>query len=163
MRDANRGRVYETERIAHRLMDRAGGGAHTLQIAGTTLTVPAEAKFGDVGAVARYVDDVLALHPVRERFVNASAPVRVRRRKGSRAAHYEASGHVIAVPDSAEGTWALRELVVLHELAHHLDPRDDGQMHGASFVDTLIELVGLVLGPEVGLVYRVLFTEAGVR
>ncbi len=162
MRDANRGKVYDAERIAHRLMERAGG-AHTVQIAGATLTVPAEAKFGDVEGVARYVDDVLALDSVRERFAEATTPVRVRRRRGGRAAHYEANERVIAVPDSAEGAWALRELVVLHELAHHLDPIVDGQTHGASFVDTLVDLVGLVLGPEVGLVYRVVFTESGVR
>ncbi|MFZ2241198.1 MAG: TIGR04338 family metallohydrolase, partial [Gordonia amarae] len=57
--------------------------------------------------------------------------------------------------------WALRELVVLHELAHHLDD-SGGPAHGPGFVHTLITLVGLVLGPEAEFVYRVVFTDSGV-
>ncbi|GED99733.1 hypothetical protein nbrc107696_01800 [Gordonia spumicola] len=153
--------MYDAERLAHRLLERAGG-AHSVQIAGTTLTVPAEARFADLESVARYVDEVLALAPVRAQFPRAGVAVRVRRRRGGRAAHYDAATHTMAVPDSADGAWALRELVVLHELAHHLDT-GEGAAHGPSFVDALIDLVRLVLGPEVALIYRVLFTEAGAR
>ncbi len=165
-RDANRARVYEAEGLALRLMERAGG-AHTVQIAGTELTVPAEARFGSLEAVRAYTDDVLALRAVRDRFSRAEQPVRFRRRRGDRAAHYERAAAVIALPDSAGGTWALRELVVLHEIAHHLDDRvpdgngDESPVHGPQFVQALIDLVGLVMGPEVGLLYRVVFTDAG--
>ncbi|WP_236995105.1 TIGR04338 family metallohydrolase [Gordonia phthalatica] len=142
------------------MLDRAGS-AHTVQIVGAHLTVPAEARFGTVDDVAAYVERVLALGPVGERFERAALPVVVRARRGHRAAHYERGGTTIAVPDSAEGRWALRELVVVHELAHHLDEIAD-PAHGPSFVATLIDLVDLVMGPETALVYRVIFGDSGL-
>ncbi|MCF8570103.1 TIGR04338 family metallohydrolase [Gordonia sp. HY002] len=159
-RDSNRSAVYDAERLVHRIFERAGS-TRTVQIAGTDLTVPPEAKFSSVESVRRYVDDVLAAPAVRARFPRAAHPVAVRRRRGSRAAHYERDGAVIAVPDSADGAWALRELVVLHEVAHHVD--DVGSpAHGRCFVDALIDLVGLVLGPETAFVYRVVFGDSGL-
>ena len=44
-------------------------------------------------------------------------------------------------------TWALRELVVLHEVAHHLC--DSDPPHGPEFVATFCELAAAVMGPEV--------------
>ena len=161
-RDGNRARVYDAERLAQRILERAGG-AHTVQIAGTSLTVPPEARFSSVDSVREYANAVLAMPAVRERFGRAALPVRVRTRRGNRAAHYERADAVIAVPDDDGGRWALRELVVLHELAHHLDEGVDADepAHGRGFVTSLIDLVGLVLGPEVALVYRVVFTDSG--
>ncbi|MBM7365929.1 TIGR04338 family metallohydrolase [Gordonia hydrophobica] len=158
-RDSARSRVYDAERMVHRMLDRAGG-THTVQIAGAQLTVPADARFGSVDDVAAYVGRVLELGPVRERFPRARLPVAVRVRRGQRAAHYERGAATIAVPEDTEGRWALRELVVLHEIAHHLDDVGD-PAHGPSFVTTLIDLVESVMGPEVGLIYRVVFDGVG--
>jgi putative metallohydrolase (TIGR04338 family) len=90
----------------------------------------------------------------------------VRRRNGSGRAHYErrlAGGPVIAVPTHVAGTaWALRELVVLHEIAHHLtDP--DVAAHGPEFVTVLLDLVDGVVGPEAAFLLRVCLTDAGAR
>jgi putative metallohydrolase (TIGR04338 family) len=65
------------------------------------------------------------------------------------------------VPDRREGDWALRELVVLHEIAHHLC--DIRPPHGPEFVATLCELAEIVMGPELGHVLRVVFAKEGVR
>lgn len=159
-RDSARSRVYDAERMVYRMLDRAVG-AQTVQIAGTQLTVPAEARFGTVDDVAAYVQRVTALRPVRDRFVRASVPVGVRDRRGQRAAHYERGTGVIALPEKSAGRWALRELVVLHELAHHLDEVGD-PAHGPSFVATLIDLVDAVMGPEIALIYRVIFGDSGL-
>ncbi len=61
-----------------------------------------------------------AIPSVRRRWP-AAEPLAVRARRGTTAAHYEYDGDLatIAVPDR-HTTWALRELVVLHEIAHHL-------------------------------------------
>ena len=69
----------------------------------------------------RYVDDVLALPTVRRQWPEV-APLRVRARRAATAAHYENrdGAGVIAVPDVGTADWAMRELVVLHEIAHHL-------------------------------------------
>lgn len=160
-RDSTRSKFYQTERLIFRLMERPGGGAHTVELAGTTITVPAEAKFGSVDSVQRYVDQVLGAESVARAFARAAVPISVRDRKSAQAAHYSAATAEIAVPASSENRWAMRELVILHEVAHHLDS-SGGPSHGPAFAQTLITLVGLVLGPETALVYRVLLGEAGL-
>ncbi|GAA3699430.1 TIGR04338 family metallohydrolase [Gordonia hankookensis] len=162
-RDSGRARLYEAERLVHHMFDRAASN-RTVQIAGTELTLPVEAHFGSVASVRDYVDRVLAMPSVRARFRRAARPVRVRERRGHRSAEYLRSGDAdpqIAIPSSADGRWALRELVVLHEIAHHLDD-SSGPAHGREFAVGLTDLVGLVLGPEAGFVYRVVFGDSGV-
>ncbi|MFT3661206.1 MAG: TIGR04338 family metallohydrolase [Gordonia sp. (in: high G+C Gram-positive bacteria)] len=159
-RDAERTRFYEAERLILALTARPGGRSHTVELAGTRLTVPAEIRFASVESIQAYVDRVLALPAVSERFARASIPVSVRARRGHAAAHYTRPTCEIAVPDDAT-RWAMRELVVLHELAHHLD-EGTGPVHGREFRETLIELAGIVVGPEAALVYRVLLTDAGL-
>ena len=109
----------------------------------------------------RYVDDVLSLAAVRNRWPDV-APLTTRGRRGLTAAHYEVAGGVatIAVPERRT-TWALRELVVLHEIAHHVCRCEPA--HGPEFVATFTELAGLVMGPEVGHVLRVVYAKEGVR
>jgi len=158
-RDSGRSRFYETERLALDMVERAGTAGHTVQLAGTTLTLPVEARFGSVDAVQDYADRVLALASVRERFPRAQTPITVRRRRSGAAAHYSPERGEIAVPDDVDGRWALRELVILHEVAHHLND-DDGPPHGRAYANILVDLVGLVLGPELALVYRVLLGDA---
>jgi putative metallohydrolase (TIGR04338 family) len=165
-RDSQRSALYSAERLAHNVFERAARGGHTLEIAGTTVTVPPEARFGSVDSVRDYVKRVLTMNSVVDRFPRASVPVRVRARRGQREAHYEYRSAddegVIAVPDAAEGRWAMRELVVLHEIAHHLSPGSAEDKHGPRYAGTLIDLVGLALGPEAALVYRVTFGDSGV-
>lgn len=161
-RDSQRSKVYAAEEFVRTLFDRAAQhGSRAVDFFGTALTLPPEARFGSVAAVARYVDDVLALATVRDRW-QPIAPLAVRARRGVRAAHYEcgAQGAVIALPDTST-SWALRELVVLHEIAHHLC--DAEPPHGPEFVATLGELAELVMGPEVGHVLRVVYAKEGVR
>jgi putative metallohydrolase (TIGR04338 family) len=66
------------------------------------------------------------------------------------------------VPDRIGAQWALRELVVLHEVAHHLcDP--DAAAHGPVFTATFCRLATAVMGPEAGHVLRVVYAKEGVR
>lgn len=162
-RDSQRAKVYAAEEFVRTLFDRAAEhGSPSVEFFGTQLTLPPEGRFGSVAAVQRYVDDVLALPAVRDRWAKV-APLRVRARQAATAAHYENrdGAGVIAVPDRDTADWALRELVVLHEVAHHLCPA--GPPHGPQFVATICELTGLVMGPEVGHVLRVVYAKEGVR
>jgi putative metallohydrolase (TIGR04338 family) len=155
VRDTQRARVYAAEQFVRTMFDRAAQhSSRAIDFFGTSLTLPPEAKFGSVEAVQRYVDEVL----VRV----GAQPVSVRSRRGTAAAHYELVDGVavIAVPER-DSTWALRELVVLHELAHHLSP--EPPPHGPTFVATYCELCETVMGPEVGLVLRMVYAKEGVR
>ena len=161
-RDTQRSRVYAAEEFVRTLFDRAGEhGTRTVEFFGTNLTLPPEARFSSVESVQRYVDDVLRLGSVRVRWPDAT-PLTTRARRGLTAAHYErdADGAVIAVPER-RSSWALRELVVLHEIAHHLC--ETHPPHGPQFVATFCELAEAVMGPEVAHVLRVVYAKEGVR
>ncbi len=162
-RDTQRAKVYAAETFVRTLFDRAAErGSGDVDFFGTRLTLPPEARFGEVAAVQRYVDDVLALPGVRERWPDA-AGLTVRARRGATAAHYEKldGAGIIAVPDRRGGDWALRELVVLHEIAHHLCVARPP--HGPDFVATLCVLAEIAMGPELGYVLRVVYANEGVR
>jgi putative metallohydrolase (TIGR04338 family) len=163
IRDSQRAKVYAAEEFVRTLFDRAAEhGAPSVEFFGTQLTLPPEARFGSVASVQRYVDDVLALPTVRGQWPQV-APLRVRARRAATAAHYESRDGtgVIAVPDRDTADWAMRELVVLHEVAHHLCNAQPP--HGPEFVATLCTLAELVMGPELGHVLRVVYAKEGVR
>jgi putative metallohydrolase (TIGR04338 family) len=162
-RDSQRARVYAAEAFVRTLFDRAAErGSPAVEFFGTQLTLPPEGRFGSVASVQRYVDEVLALPSVRKRWPDMS-PLNVRPRRAATAAHYENhdGAGVIAVPDRDTADWALRELVVLHEVAHHLCQAEPP--HGPEFVATICELTELVMGPELGHVLRVVYAKEGVR
>ncbi|AQA03526.1 hypothetical protein BVC93_15150 [Mycobacterium sp. MS1601] len=151
-RDSQRSKVYAAERFARTMFDRASERGSTVDFFGTSLTLPPEARFSSVDDVQRYVDRVLGL-PSR---------LTVRARRGATAAHYENRNGtgVIAVPEVST-RWALRELVVLHEIAHHLCPCDPP--HGPEFATAMADLAATVMGPEAGYVLRVLYDKQGVK
>lgn len=161
-RDARRGRVYAAETQVARALDRAAAGSSLVDFFGSSLTLPPERRFGDVASVQRWVDAVLALDHVRDRWP-ATPACRVRSRRGSSRAHYQAPGE-IAVP--TDDRWALREIVMCHELAHHLVFHDAGvpagvAAHGREFVEAFVALVDIVIGGEVALLLRAGLDEAG--
>jgi putative metallohydrolase (TIGR04338 family) len=96
-----------------------------------------------------------ALGWVRAEWARAAVPVRVRSRNGQARAHYERANATIAIPPyEGNRAWAMRELVVLHELAHHLEPDPASAVHGPAFVHRYARLVTEVIGPEAGLLLR---------
>ena len=150
-RDIGRARVYAAEQLVRSMLDRALKlGIQTIELHGSTITVPVERRFGDIASIQRYVDAVLALNWVRDEWPRqAATPVTVRARAGQRAAHYEQHPPTIAIPPWVAGrAWAMREMVVLHELGHHLAV---GEGHGPEFVATYTRLVTEVIGAEAGL------------
>lgn len=156
MRDSQRGKVYGAQNVLHWLFDSAAKtGNPMVTVNGVTVTLPPEARFACVDSIQAYVTKVMFMPQIeaRRRFTP-----QVRERRGTTKAHYQ--GGTIAVPMQREGKWAQRELVILHELAHHLAP---GEQHGPGFVSTFIELLGVVMGPEVELIARMVFTDNGVK
>jgi putative metallohydrolase (TIGR04338 family) len=161
-RDSQRAKVYAAEQFVRTLFDRAAEhGSQVVDFFGTPLTLPPEGRFASVESVQRYVDAVLN-HAEVQRHWPGLAPIAVRARRGVTAAHYERRDRdaVIAVPDRHD-RWALRELVVLHEITHHLC--EIPPPHGPEFVAAFRALAGMVMGPEVEHVLRVVYLKEGVR
>jgi putative metallohydrolase (TIGR04338 family) len=161
-RDRHRQRVYDAEATLTRMIDRR----HDFPVAhafGSRVVVPEDRKFGDLDSVQRYVDAVLALEWVRRAAPDRAAlPVTVRARAGATMAEYEFATHTIAVPPHrVGGRWAMRELVVLHELAHHL-VGDRDVPHGPAFLARLLEFVEELVGFEAGFLLRSTFLDSGV-
>jgi putative metallohydrolase (TIGR04338 family) len=161
MRDDQRSRVYTAENMVRRHLDLAAGGARTIHVAGSVLTVPAEQVFRDLPAVRRYASRLTSAAPMAQRWPRA-ARVGFRPRRGAKRAHYDSAAHVIALPPAERGgSWALRELVVLHELAHAVTAGADPP-HGPDFAAAFLELVETAVGPEVAFLLRHAFDHLGV-
>jgi putative metallohydrolase (TIGR04338 family) len=158
--DRQRARVYEAEGVLARMIDRRDDFP-LAEAFGSRVAVPDDRKFGDIESVQRYVDAVLALDWVRAVSPEqAKVPVHVRARAGAAKAEYHFAAATIAVPTHrVGGRWAMRELVVLHELAHHLSGSPG---HGAEFVGWSVRLVEELVGPEAGFLLRAALHDAGV-
>jgi putative metallohydrolase (TIGR04338 family) len=91
----------------------------------------------------------------------------LRPRRGQLAAHWESPG-VIALPMPRHGEpWALRESVLLHELAHHVVELSFSTTalrptHGPPFPAAVLLLVRAALGEEAAFALRVAYGESNV-
>jgi len=151
--DTDRSAVYDAEALVAGMVDR---GAE-VRFHGTRLIPEPDRRFGQVADIDRYLRWVRA-HSWG--YPETPAPV-VRERRGTAKAAWESPG-TIAVPDAA---WARRELVVLHEYAHHAvwhtaAPGDT--RHSAQFCRVLADLVRNAVGPSTGLLLTDAFFGAGL-
>jgi putative metallohydrolase (TIGR04338 family) len=150
MRDSQRSCCYAAEHQLQAFYDLSvKSGNYAVEIGGSTFQLPPEAKFASLESIQAYCDQVTDMMDLR--------PVRVRERKTGHAAHYQ-HGEIAVHTNGTR--WAMREIVVLHELAHHMSP---GQRHGPQFVANFIELLSRTMGPEVGMVLRLINAEGNVK
>lgn len=161
-RDRQRSKVYDAENLVHRIFDRSAEFP-VIEVAGSQLTLPVERHFATLESVQAYVDAVLALAPVRAQWSRAEVPVVVRERRGQQQADYQRLTAVLAVPlHAGNRAWALRELVILHELSHHLADAEE-EPHGPAFTERLLALTGEVVGEEAAFLLRTTMWDNGVR
>lgn len=148
IREVQRQRVYDAEADVREVFDRAEQvPGRTVQMFGSPITLPAERRVVSLESISTYLNSVLALEWVRERYARAAVPVTVRARRGAARAHYESATAPVAVPLHNLG--ALRELVLLHELAHHLQPPASAG-HGPQFCGIFCDLLNGVIGRRRG-------------
>lgn len=170
-RDHGREGFYDAERRLRRVLDRQ----HEFpiaEVAGSRITLPVERKFASVPSVQAYVDLVQQRRwPEFPRLGMQRLAVETKPdHTGQDHAVY--TGGRILVPvravNPATGTrWAMRELVVLHEVAHHAvavhHPAGEISAHGPEFAGAFRTLLIGMMGPEMSLLFDVVFREAGVR
>jgi putative metallohydrolase (TIGR04338 family) len=165
VRDSQRQRLYDAEQQVRRQLELAAAGARTVSVGSSSIVLPLEVRFGSLEAVQRYCDAVRGAGEFQRRFPRAAtAPLRVRARRGDRHAHYEAPD-TIALNEPEHGSaWALRELVVLHEVAHHAAHHDQpGEpAHGTAYAGAFLRIVADAMGPETGLLLTSALADHGV-
>lgn len=156
-RDVERSVVYAVEDQWGQVLDRGGD----LDFFGSSLQLPRQQVFPNLVGIQRYVDGLLAKCAMDGA---APGPVQVRHRRGATRAHYESSpSPSIAIPIGAG--WACREVVVLHELAHHLRATEAAgcMHHDAGFRRHLVVLAGYALGTEAAFILRAGYQGAGLK
>ena len=162
MRDSQRQRLYDAEQQVRRQLELAAAGARTVRVASSTIVLPLEVRFGALAAAQRYVDALRSTAAFRRAFPQAAAtPLRLRPRRGDSRAHYEPPD-TIAVHQPEHGSaWSLRELVVLHETAHHAAHHDlpPEPAHGPGYAGAFAWLVTEAMGGEVGLLLSTALAE----
>jgi putative metallohydrolase (TIGR04338 family) len=155
----DRGRidVYRCEDLYSRMCERANppAGPVLTELVGSQVLLPAERKFGSIADTTAYVK---ALHwSTHAQLWPRSVPeLLVRARAGDTRAHWE-HPRTIAIPETSE---LLREHVVLHEVAHHLDHHTrsvPAPAHGPIFRSILIQLHTVATGDVGGWALAVLF------
>jgi putative metallohydrolase (TIGR04338 family) len=146
--DQYRQAVYRAEDQWSAILDRGG----RVDFFGSQLIAPIQMRFGGLNDVLSYVGHVC-------RNCNMEPPG-VRHRKGGTRAHYEIEEGVIAIP--SDHVWAMRESVVLHEIAHHLCVTENSSvLHDRHFTNTMLTLVREQLGHEAELLLRTGYQAAG--
>ena len=123
-------------------------------------------RLGLIGVLRHYVADIARSETIIDQFGTDTHhglnfvihPTLMRR------ATYTYEDMTITLP-GANIAWALSELVILHEVAHHLThlaaPASCEDAHGAKFIDTYLTLLGEVISPEMKLMQTVIFHEHG--
>ena len=162
-RDGQRSRVYRAEDAWASRLDAARRGAPMATVGGSEVLLPAELRFGALPAAAAYAESVLSLPAVVAAAGLLPAPD-LRPRRGQKAAHWERPG-VIALPVPRHGEpWALRETVLLHELAHHVgETTGISAGHRAPFPAVVVLLVEAALGAEAAFALRVSYGQERVE
>lgn len=152
-RDGQRSRVYAAEDLWRAQLDAARAGAREVDVAGSRVVLPMELLFGDLAAVRAWLARLEA-DPAYPHV----APLTVRARRGAGRAVYAVPG-TVALPDTGTA-WALRETVVLHEVAHHV--AGPPLTHGPHFTAAVLRLAALALGAEASFVLGVHYAEREV-
>lgn len=146
--DRYRQAVYRAEDQWSAILDRGG----RVDFFGSQLIAPVQVRFGSLEDVSAYVRHICRNHNVE--------PPSIRHRKGVTRAHYEIEGAVIAIP--SDHLWAMRESVVLHEIAHHLCVNENASaLHDRHFTSTMLALVREQMGHEAELLLRTGYQAAG--
>ncbi len=123
---------------------------------GTEFIVPTERRFGDLGAMQRYIDAVQGLNWFRARWPNLPRVI-VEMSNLKTLSKADLGANKILISKSR---FHHDELVLLHELAHLCVGPDHG--HDAVFRGIFCDLMTDCIGAEIGWLLSVRYQEAGL-
>jgi len=152
-------KIYQVEFALRDILDVANEGDRTYRIAGMELTMPVEYKFGELDHIQKYANAVIRDYNGRHDTRHNKVRVVEGRKSLHRKAYYTHSMARITLPQRDRGSWAWRQVVVLHEIAHHLASCHG---HGVEFARVMLDLLENYVGPQAGLVYMILLDKEGI-
>ena len=145
-------RTYEAEFLVRDMLDTGHADLH-----GRRFDFGVERRFASLENVQDYVQRVLNLNWLRAAYPAAANPLRVVR---SRVINKASCGSgILNMNNSFAGKWQMRELVLLHEIAHHLTPYE---AHTAAFRTCFAHLVEEIMSPEAALALRTGWWDLGL-
>lgn len=149
--------VYGTEfEIRDLLRNSEKSEVFSYDFYGHKMQLPRERNFADLASIQAYVTAVCSLAQVRRAFPNLRPPT-VSERRGAAYADYTPMKNEIRIhTKDRDHRWAMREIVVLHELAHACAVVDD---HGPRFRGAFVYLVGEAMGPELATIMSAMFWQ----
>ena len=109
--------MYDAEHLVHRIFDRSAEFP-VVEVVGSRITLPVEREIRfDRRRCSGTSTGCWRWSGCGRTWPRAADAVVVRERAGAAQAHYQRVGSMMAVPGYRAGSgWALRELVILHEL-----------------------------------------------
>lgn len=149
-------RIYRMDERVKTLLDAAlERDIRVVEIHGSTLYIPLELRFGNIESVQTYIDLTLGKDEIIQRYPKAEIPLQVHAMRDNKEPYYRQNK--IGLPDHGGGiSPAMREIVVLHEMAHHLGSSG----HSQRFLDAYIDLVEKNMSPSLGLYMRMIYEES---
>ena len=158
--DRDASKVYQVEFALQDILDVCSEGDNTYRgIAGMQLTMPVEYKVGELDHIQRYANAVIRDYNGRHDTRHKKVRVVEGRRSLHKKAYYTHGMGRITLPQRDSGSWAWRQTVVLHEIAHHLAPCPG---HGVEFAEVMLDLLENYVGLQAGLVYVILLDKEGI-
>ena len=161
-RDTYKSKVYEAEWELCFIRDH--NETCSIDFYGQTLDLPRPRKFGDLDGVQRFVNMVCEFEPVTSLWTPPGKPPKVAPRSSDAHAHYSPGYNVIKVPPhkGSNHSWAMDEIIILHELAHFFNRHTDEASHGLNFVRCFMDLLEQVLHPTWKLLLMRALDQRGV-
>lgn len=153
-------KIYQVEFALRDILDVCSEGDGTYTIQGMKLTMPIEYKFGSLDTIKTYANAVVDDYNRRHGTDHGYAEVVEGSKSLHRRAYYRHGMARITIPQRDRGSWAWRQVVILHEIAHHLAFIPG---HGVEFAEIMEDLLRECVGPEAGLVYRILLDQEGIQ
>jgi hypothetical protein len=149
MRDPDKEAAYTAEQQVRELMDMAVEVEDwTFDFHGYTMQLPQERKFASLESIRSYVNAVCNLSQVRARFPGRGTP-KVAEHDYIDIASYTHHDETINIRTHKDSKWQQRELIVLHELAHHM-AKGDG--HGPEWRGAFVFLIDECMGRQMAMV-----------
>lgn len=167
-------RVYAVESAIHDLLNQASDtGIRDHRVFGTDYVLPQERRFGSLESVHSYVDQLTGLRSFYAEFGSIATPQVKPSSKNAQGEwnHPSATGDTIYMAPHGGGiSTHLREMRVLHELAHSIDvqvsQREGTKSHGhsAEWVDIFLRLIVVAMDDEMfATMFKYMLMDNGVK